>query len=107
MKHQELKDRFEHDLTDFTKAEIEHIWEILHDSICSYIKGCIYDASEEYREEINDLEWEKTQLESRVNELEEKIEEIESKMESAKPQTLKDEFKMQWICENWDKIPGI
>ena len=50
-------------------------------------------------------------LENDIDLLNEQIEELEKELKSKdeffEPETLEDEFKIQWIKENWDKIPSI
>ncbi len=50
-------------------------------------------------------------LENEVDLLNEEIQELEEELKSKdtffEPQTIEDEFKIQWIKNNWDKIPSI
>jgi SMC interacting uncharacterized protein involved in chromosome segregation len=50
-------------------------------------------------------------LENEVDLLNEEIQELEKELKSKdtffEPETLEDEFKIQWIKDNWDKIPTI
>ena len=50
-------------------------------------------------------------LENEVDLLNEEIQELEKELKSKdtffEPETLEDEFKIQWIKDNWNKIPSI
>jgi SMC interacting uncharacterized protein involved in chromosome segregation len=50
-------------------------------------------------------------LENEVDLLNEEIQELEEELKSKdtffEPETLEDEFKIQWIKDNWNKIPSI
>jgi SMC interacting uncharacterized protein involved in chromosome segregation len=50
-------------------------------------------------------------LENDIDLLNEEIQELEEELKSKdtffEPQTIEDEFKIQWIKDNWDKIPSI
>ena len=50
-------------------------------------------------------------LENEVDLLNEEIQGLEEELKSKdtffEPETLEDEFKIQWIKDNWDKIPSI
>ena len=52
-----------------------------------------------------EVEHENTHLHEMIEELEKKI--TKEKDDFFEPKTLEDEFKIQWIKENWDKIPSI
>ena len=63
MKHLELKEFFHTDLKrDFTPNEVEHIWNTVFHSLKTYIKDQIYLSGEAYRDEIDELEWEKDEV---------------------------------------------
>jgi hypothetical protein len=50
-------------------------------------------------------------LENEVDLLNEEIQELEKELKSKdtffEPETLQDEFKIQWVKDNWNKIPSI
>jgi hypothetical protein len=50
-------------------------------------------------------------LENEVDLLNEEIQELEKELKSKdtffEPETVQDEFKIQWIKNNWNKIPSI
>jgi muramidase (phage lysozyme) len=50
-------------------------------------------------------------LENEVDLLNEEIQELEEKLKSKdtffEPETLQDEFKIQWVKDNWDIITSI
>ena len=50
-------------------------------------------------------------LENEVDLLNEEIQELEEELKSKdtffEPETLEDEFKIQWVKDNWNKIPTI
>lgn len=58
------------------------------------------NACKELEKEIDYLEEERYGLEKDYKQLKEKFDFFE-------PKTLQDEFKIQWIKDNWDKIPSI
>jgi hypothetical protein len=62
------------------------------------------DDDIQYRSICIDLEKDIDLLNKEIEELEEKLEKKDTFFE---PQTLQDEFKIQWIKDNWDKIPTI
>lgn len=108
MKHLALKELFHEQLKDFTTNEVNHIWNSVSCCINAYIKAEVYSASEKYRDEIDELEWEKEESERVVDELKEEIRTLQMKLSNSNmANTLQDELKMQWVCENWDKIPTV
>jgi hypothetical protein len=75
-----------------TKAEYE-LYDVIDDMVeDSYHNRCI------------DLEDEVDTLNQQIQELES---ELESKDKFFEPESLQDEIKIQWIKDNWDKIPSI
>lgn len=79
-----------------TKCEYE-----LDDVIDRMINNETMNACKELEDEIDSLNETIIDLEDDYRKLK------ESKDDFFTPQTLEDEFKIQWIKENWDKIPSI
>lgn len=79
-----------------TKAEYE-----LDDVIERIIYNETMNSCKELEDEIDTLNQNIIDLEDDYRKLK------ESKDDFFVPQTLEDEFKIQWIKENWDKIPSI
>jgi len=72
----------------------------------------IYDVTEkmidtETHRLCTEVEHENSQLHERIDELKYELRQEKTKEEFFVPQTLEDEFKIQWIKDNWDKIPTI
>jgi len=75
----------EYEIGDFLHHEIEEeATDLCHDYEIQikYLKADLYDLEHELKQEKN-------------------------KDEFFIPKTLQDEFKIQWIKDNWDKIPSI
>jgi predicted nuclease with TOPRIM domain len=79
-----------------TKCEYE-----LDDVIERMIYNETMNACKELEDEIDTLNQNIIDLEDDYQKLK------ESKDDFFEPKTLEDEFKIQWIKENWDKIPSI
>ena len=62
------------------------------------------DDDTQYKSICIDLENDIDLLNKEIEELEE---ELKNKDKFFEPKTLQDEFKIQWIKDNWDKIPSI
>jgi hypothetical protein len=62
------------------------------------------DDDTQYKSICIDLENEVDLLNKEIEELEE---ELKNKDKFFEPQTLQYEFKIQWVKDNWDKIPSI
>jgi hypothetical protein len=54
-----------------------------------------------------EVEHENSHLHETIDELKYELRQEKTKEEFFVPQTLQDEFKIQWIKNNWDKIPTI
>ena len=73
----------------------------LDDVIERMIENETMNACKELEHEIDSLNETIIDLENDYQKLK------ESKDDFFTPQTLEDEFKIQWIKDNWDKIPSI
>jgi predicted nuclease with TOPRIM domain len=90
--------------------------ESLKEKMIETITKCEYELDDViermiYNETINtckELEDEIDTLNQNIIDLEDDYIKLkESKDEFFEPETLQDEFKIQWIKDNWDKIPSI
>lgn len=96
--------------------------ESLKEKMIETITKCEYELDDVIEkiidDEINnacvDVEHENTHLHEMINGLEDDYEKLESEYTDLKektdffiPKTLQDEFKIQWIKDNWDKISTI
>jgi predicted nuclease with TOPRIM domain len=90
--------------------------ESLKEKMCETITKCEY-ALDDVIEKIVDnetmnackeLENDIDYYQEQINDLEEDYRKLkESKDDFFEAKTLQDEFKIQWIKDNWDKIPSI
>ena len=67
----------------------------------------IDDMVENTKHICGDLENDIDLLNEEIEELESEIKGLKEKFKFFEPETLQDEFKIQWIKDNWDKIPSI
>lgn len=75
---------------------------------CEYeLDDVIDDMVENTKYICGDLENDIDLLNQEIEELEFEIKELKEKFKFFEPKTLQDEFKIQWIKDNWDKIPSI
>ena len=90
--------------------------ESLKEKMCETITKCEYELDDviermienETMNACKELEDEIDSLNETINDLENDYQKLkESKDDFFTPQTLEDEFKIQWIKDNWDKIPSI
>ena len=90
--------------------------ESLKEKMIETITKCEYElydvieniAHDESLNSFKELENEIETLNESIVELEDDYRKLkESKDEFFEPETLQDEFKIQWIKDNWDKIPTI
>lgn len=88
-----LQDKFIETLTKCEYALDEVIEKLVDDETINACKELENDI-DYYQEQINNLEDDYRKLK-------------ESKDDFFVPKTLEDEFKIQWIKDNWDKIPSI
>ena len=61
----------------------------------------------QYKSICIDLENDIDLLNEQIEELEFEIKDLKENFKFFEPQTLQDEFKIQWIKDNWDKISTI
>ena len=92
----------------------ENVLESLKEKMIEAITKCEYelddvidDMVENTKYICGDLENDIDLLNHEIEELESEIEELKEKFKFFETETLQDEFKIQWIKDNWDKISTI
>jgi predicted nuclease with TOPRIM domain len=85
-----------------TKCEYE-----LDDVIESIVDIEIHSACTEVEHHNSYLNEMIDALEDDYKKLESETKELKEKFKFFEPETLQDEFKIQWIKDNWNKIPTI
>lgn len=96
--------------------------ESLREKMCETITKCEYALDDVIEKLVDDeinnacveVEHENTHLHEIIDGLEDDYKKLEDEYRDLKektdlfvPKTLQDEFKIQWIKDNWDKIPSI
>jgi hypothetical protein len=89
--------------------------ESLKEKMIETITKCEYELDDvvermvdvETHSACSEVEHENSHLHEIIHELKDELREEKRKEEFFVPQTLEDEFKIQWIKDNWNKIPSI
>ena len=90
--------------------------ESLEEKIIETITKCEYELDDVIERLVDDetinackeLEIDIDYYQEQINDLEEDYKKLKESIDGFFiPKTLEDEFKIQWIKDNWDKIPSI
>lgn len=94
----------------------ENNLDYLEEKMIETITRCEYEIEDKVERFVDvethsactELEHENSHLLEIIDDLEDDYRKLkESKDDFFEPKTLQDEFKTQWIKDNWDKIPSI
>ena len=82
--------------------------ESLRNEMIRVMVSAEYELDDIIGEEVEEGQYSRCgDLEDEIVSLNEQIEELELIDKFFEPKSLEDEFKIQWVKENWDKIPKI
>ena len=82
--------------------------ESLRNEMIRVIVSAEYELDDIIDEMIEDSQYSRCgDLENEIVSLNEQIEELELRDKFFEPKSLEDEFKIQWIKDNWDNLPKI
>ena len=86
--------------------------ESLKEKMIEVITKCEYELDDVIDDMVyNDQDNACIDLENEVELLNEEMKDLEKELESKdkffEPETLQDKFKIQWIKDNWNKIPTV
>jgi hypothetical protein len=94
----------EHFLSFLEENELES----LRNQMIRTITKAEYELDDIIDDMIEDAQYSRRgDLEDEMVSLKEQIEELELRDKFFEPNSLEDEFKIQWVKDNWDKIPTI